>query len=532
METIFGVPGEENADLLISLLDSPIEFVICRHEQAAAFMADVHGRLTGMPGICLSTLGPGATNLVTGVASANMDHSPLVAIVGQATTKRLHKESHQNMDAIRMFEPITKWATSVRDADNIPEVIRKVFKLAGDEKPGATVIEFPEDIAKEDTDEVPIPPRGPDRGSGADIFYVERALELLAEATTPVILAGHGCVRQGASDALTRFAERTGIYAANTFMGKGAISARDPHCLYAVGLTARDVALEAFEKADLVICIGYDMVEWHPESWNVGRSKRIIHIDTEPAEADKHYVADVEIVGDIVAILAEINTRLGSTHRKETPQFGELRKLMSQELHEHDADDGFPMKPQRILSDLRLALRDEDLLISDVGAHKMWVARHYPTYVAETCFITNGFCSMGFALPGAIAAKKLHPDRNVVALCGDGGFLMNVQDLITAVRYDAPITAVVWEDHRYGLIEWKQQVTYGSTSYADLVNPDFVKLAEAFGCGAIRVETAEAFRPALERAFAEPRRPTVILVPVDSRENLKLTRRLGNLVAR
>ncbi|MBT3270474.1 acetolactate synthase large subunit [Candidatus Poribacteria bacterium] len=532
VDTIFGVPGEENADLMMSLLDSSIEFVICRHEQAAAFMADMHGRLTGRPGVCLATLGPGASNLLTGVASANMDDSPLVAIIGQASTQRLHKESHQNMDAVAMFRPVTKWTSTIREPENINEVVHKAFKLAAAEKPGATVIELPEDIAKKDTDDEPIRARTDDTRAGAEPRHVEAALGLIEKATAPVILTGWGVIRTGAANALAELIGRTHIYAAQTFMGKGALSARDEHCLYCVGLGSRDIVLEAFEQADLVLCIGYDMVEWHPERWNIGADKHIVHIDTQPAEVDQDYNPDVEVVGDICAALEAINGRLTASHAKAPSRFADLRARMTRGLHEHDGDDAFPMKPQKMLSDLRAVMRDDDILLSDVGAHKMWVARHYPTYEPGTCFITNGFCSMGFALPGAIAAKRLHPDRNVVALCGDGGFLMNVQDLITAVRYETPITVLVWEDHKYGLIEWKQEDSFGKSSHIDLVNPDLIALAAAFGCQAIRVESVHGFTDALNEAFAETSRPTVIVAPVDYAENMKLTRRLGEIICR
>jgi acetolactate synthase-1/2/3 large subunit len=459
-----------------------------------------------------------------------MDNSPLVAIIGQASTQRLHKESHQNMDAVAMFRPVTKWTSTIREPQNISEVVHKAFKLATAEKPGATVIELPEDIAGRETEDAPISVRQPDPHTGTDPHHVDSVLDLIASADTPLILAGWGCVRTGAAEALADMTHRTHIYAANTFMGKGALSARDEHCLYCVGLGARDIVIQAFDEANLVICAGYDMVEWHPERWNTGRPKLIVHIDTQPAEVDQDYDPDVEIVGDIRVILEAINGRLGPEHTKQPARFAALRARMTHELRAHDGDQAFPMKPQKMLSDLRSAMRDDDVLISDVGAHKMWIARHYPAYLPGTCLITNGFCSMGFAMPGAIAAKSLHPDRNVVALCGDGGFLMNVQDLITAVRYEAPITVLVWEDRKYGLIEWKQETAFGRSSHIELENPDLVRLAEAFECQAIRVESVAGFSDALGAAFAERTRPTVVVAPVDYAENMLLTRRLGEII--
>ena len=528
VEVMFGVPGEENADLMISLLDSPIKFIICRHEQGAAFMADLYGRLTGKPGVCMSTLGPGATNLTTGVANANMDNSPLVAIVGQASVRRLHKESHQNMDTVSMFAPITKWAASIHDETNIPEVINKAFKLARTEKAGATLIELPENIAKRQTDVLPFRPSRV-RRPGADDKAVDIGLELIANAKTPLILAGNGCIRTRPAKQLKRFVEKTNIFLVTTFMGKGSLSALHDKCLFTAGLAANDHATTAFKVADLVICIGYDMVEWHPEIWNVGNEKQIIHIDFEPAEVDEHYRADVEIVGDLAGILWAINEKIGPEHLKDGDCFKELRLEVLEELKRYDRDDGFPMKPQRVVSELRSVMRPEDILISDVGAHKMWVARHYLTYEPNTCIISNGFCSMGIALPGAISAKMIYPDKNVVGLCGDGGFLMNVQELATAVQYKIPVIFLVWVDGGYGLIKWKQDRQFGKSSHTQFKNPDLAALAESFGCKGINVRAASEFVPAMIEAFANTKSPTVVVLPVDYDENIKLTQKLGDL---
>ncbi|MDJ0829267.1 MAG: acetolactate synthase large subunit [Desulfobacterales bacterium] len=535
VDTIFGIPGEENADFMISLLDSSIEFVICRHEQAAAFMADMYGRMTGKPGVCLATLGPGATNLTTGLGQADMDCSPVVGIIGQAGTYRLHKESHQNMDAVSMFKPLTKWATTVMAPDNIPEIVRKAFKVATSEKPGVTVIELPEDIAKGSSDLEPIRGKAEVEKAAVDLFRVAEALKLIAESKFPVALVGLGCVRARARTEVEAFLDKSGIYGAETFMGKGALSIKNDHAFATVGLGARDLALEGFEKADLVITLGYDMVEWHPDRWNVGEPKKIIHIDTQPAEVDKLYNVDVEIIGDIRAALSAMTAGLAADHTARTDSYKEtmsgVRQTMKAELAEHNDDDGFPMKPQRILSDLRSVMGADDILISDVGAHKMWVARQYPAYEPATCIISNGFCSMAGSVPGAMAAKRVYPDRNIVALCGDGGFMMNVQDMITAVRYDMPITVLLWVDKQYGLIKWKQEAAFGKYSNIKLVNPDFVKLADAFGWQSIAVGAANELVPALNNAFNEKSKPTLVIVPVDYEENMKLTKRLGEIIA-
>ncbi len=533
VDTIYGVPGEENADLMISLMDSPIDFVLTRHEQGAAFMADLAGRLTGKPGVCLGTLGPGATNLITGVANANMDRSPVVAITGQAGTDRLHKESHQTMDVVSMFKPVTKWATSILEAENVPEIVRKAFRVACMEKPGATLIELPEDIAKRTTDARPLRGDVLVRRPGPDPWAVQLALRLIQKSKRPFILAGNGCVRSHTSEQLQAFVQSTKIYTAHTFMGKGAVPTCHERCLFTAGLGRNDQVTQAIQRADLVICIGYDMVEWHPSIWNPNGDKKIIHIDSLPAEVDKHYHADVEIVADVAYSLEALNAGLGPEHVKSEPVFEADRQLMLRELTEFNQDEGFPMKPQRILADLRSVMAAEDILISDVGAHKMWVARQYFTLQPNTCIISNGFCSMGIAMPGAIAAKRLFPKRRVVGLVGDGAFLMNVQELATAVELGVAPVFLVWEDGGYGLIELKQRTQFGRVSpHVKFRAPsDAVAIAQAFGCKGIKVNSPAHLKQALAEGFAEKGRPTVISVPVDYTENVRLTSKIGPIIA-
>ena len=533
VERIFGVPGEENADLMISLIGSSIEFVLCRHEQAAAFMADAYGRLTGKAGVCLATLGPGATNLVTGVADANMDRAPVVAIIGQGSTARLHKESHQNMDAIAMFEPISKWARSIQNPTTIPEVLRKAFKVAQMEKPGATVVELPEDIAKEEVELQPMQPIRT-RRPGADWKAVNEAVDHIIAAKHPLILAGNGTVRNRAVKQLRRLAQKTGIPVVNTFMGKGAVPMDDPHCLFTIGLQGKDHVLRAFKKADLVIAVGYDLVEYAPSFWNPERDKTIVHIDFEPTEIDEAFPVAVDIYADVADALWQINERINEVRGDNLPLHDighcqELRETIWADLTAERDDTAYPMKPQRILNDIRAALGPSDILLSDVGAHKMWVSRYYQCLEQNTCLISNGFCSMGFALPGAIGAAYARPDSRVVAVCGDAGFLMNVQDLETAARLGTACVFVVWLDGEYGLIKWKQQNQFdGRHSELAFNNPDMELLAKSFGIWGRKVETAEAFRPALEEALAQ-NGPALIAVEVDYAENRKLTKRLGEI---
>ena len=530
VDTIFGLPGEENADFVMSLRDSSIRFVLCRHEQTAAFMADVYGRLTGKAGVCLGTLGPGATNLVTGVADGNMDRAPMVVLTGQADTRRMHKESHQAMDVVEMFRPLTKWARQVIHPDNIPEVVRKAFKLAETEKPGACHIELPEDIAAAEASAEPIP-FNKTRRPAPDEKILDQAVELLRSAERPVILAGNGAIRKRASKMLRRFAERTGIPVLNTFMGKGAVPRSSEHCLFTVGLQAKDYAVHVLERADLVIAVGYDLVEYHPRLWNAGSPKRILHIDFLPAEVDEHYRVDVEVNSDVANALWRLSERVADQGPKfDIGEYASVREALRSEFSAHADDRGEgPIRPQKVLWDVRQALGPEDIVLSDVGAHKMWIARYYQCDEPNTCLISNGFCSMGFAMPGAMAAKLVFPDRRVLAICGDAGGLMNIQDLETAARLGLGIVVMIWEDHEYGLIKWKQQTHFGDHTDLAFGNPDWVKLAEAFGCRGLRCERAEDLRGVLDEAFSGGTVPTLLALPIDYRENQLLTQRLGEI---
>ena len=530
VKSMYGVPGEENADIMISLLDSPIEFISTRHEQTAAFMAEMHGRLTGIPGVCLATLGPGATNMITGVAQANMDNAPLVAIIGQADSHRLHKESHQNMDAVSMYKSVTKWSTTIRDPNVIPEVIAKAFKIATSGIPGAVLIELPEDLAKEDTQAQVLKPFQHALDIGTTPGQIDNALKLLAQSKKPILLLGDGAVRLECDSELKTFLDKTQLYSAHTFMGKGAVSNLYERSLHCVGLGMKDVVIKAFEASDCVICIGYDMVEYPPARWNIGKEKKIIYINADIAEVDQDFVPDVEMVGNMNTILQQINARLDSSHLKKDPYFASMQKAIQQDVRDGNDDPSFPMKPKRILADIRSTLRDQDILVSDVGAHKMWVARQYGARQSKTCFISNGFCSMGGSMPGALEAKRLHPEKQVVAVCGDGGFMMSIQALVTGVQLKVPFVTVLWEDDHYGLIKWKQEMHYNTCSHVDLQNPDLQKLAEAYGCHSVRIENTEDFTTALQKALRIQDRPSVLVVPVDYSENMKLFHHLHEAV--
>jgi len=528
---IFGVPGEENADFVMSLKHSQsIRFFLTRHEQGAAFMAEAYGRLLSSPAVCLGTLGPGATNLITGVANANMDRVPMLVITGQGSSARLHKESHQIMDAVRMFAPVTKWTVRVINPDTIPEIVRKAVRIARGEKPGAVHIELPEDIASGETSEVPMQPKRFVR-PGPDPSMVSLVAETLAGKKRPVIIAGNGCVRKKLDGALTRLCDATGLSVISTFMAKGAVDVDSDHCMYTIGLSARDLPAYAIDAADAVLTIGYDMVEYPPMLWNAGSDKTIIHIDFTPAEIDEHYNPDYELIGDIKQSLLQLTEALASKRFEyDLTRFRELREAMTRELSlTADEETTGLVKPQKILWETRKLLARDAIVLSDVGAHKMWIARHFHCHEPNTCLIPNGFCSMGSALPGAIAAALVYPKREILAICGDGGFMMNVQEMETATRLGVNITVMVWEDHEYGLIAWKQETEFGENTDLKFNNPDWSLLATAFGWHCHLVTDSRDLPGMVRSAIDEPG-PSLVIVAVDYRENMKLIHHLGEIV--
>ncbi len=526
VEYIFGLPGEENLDVLEALKNSSIKFITTRHEQGAAFMADVYGRLTGKAGVCLSTLGPGATNLMTGVADANLDGAPLVAITGQVGTDRMHIESHQYLDLVAMFAPVTKWNKQIVRPGITPEVVRRAFKTAQSEKPGAVHIDLPENIAAMPADGSPLPLDSQEKVY-ASYRTLNMAAAVISKAKNPLILAGNGAIRANASEALTEFATALNIPVANTFMGKGVIPYTHPLALWAVGLQQRDLISCAFDRSDLIIAVGYDLIEYSPKKWNPEGKLPIIHIGMTPAEIDSSYAPVVEVVGDITDSLIDILKR-ADRQNKPTPVTAGLKTEIRADYETYANDTGFPIKPQKLIYDLRQVMGPEDIAICDVGAHKMWMARHYHSDCPNTCIISNGFAAMGIAIPGAIAAKLVHPDKRVVAVTGDGGFMMNCQELETALRVGTPFVTLIFNDGGYGLIEWKQLNYFGTSSFIKFGNPDFVKFAESMGLKGYRVESTQDLIPTLEDAFRQDV-PTVIDVPVDYGENLRLSQKSGDL---
>ncbi|WP_433149737.1 acetolactate synthase large subunit [Actinomadura nitritigenes] len=528
VEYVFGIPGEENIHFVHALNDSPIRYILVRHEQGAAFMAEIYGRLTGKAGVASATLGPGAINLQLGVADATTNSTPVVAISAQVGLDRIYKESHQIVDLVSLFRPITKWSELAPTAEALPEMVRKAFKTAQTERPGAVYLAIPEDVESAKVSDALKPlPVNIVRPQEPSPSQIARAADVIALARQPIVLAGHGATRDRASDALIHFSERLGLPVATTFNGKGVFPDDHRNALGAVGFMRHDYVNFGFDEADVLIAVGYELQEFDPVKINPNADKKIIHIHQSPAEVDDHYPVTVGIQGDISRSLRAL---ADSVHRRwDVNGTGEkIRRMMRDELAEGATEEGFPLSPRRIVADVRSAMGRADIVLADTGAVKMWMARMYPTYEPNTLLVSNGLSSMGFAVPGAIAAKLAHPDRRVLAATGDGAFLMNSQELETAVRENIPITVLIWDDSAYGLIEWKMDLDMGTSSHIKFGNPDFVKYAESFGARGYRVESAAELLPTLRKALAEDA-VSVITVPVDYSHNLQLTDKLGDL---
>jgi acetolactate synthase I/II/III large subunit len=521
---VFGIPGEETLDLNESLDASSIEFVPVRHEQGGAYMADMYGRLTRSAGVCLGTLGPGATNLVTGIADAWLDRSPMVALTGQADLERMHKESHQYIDVVDMLRPVTKFNARLNSARVIPEVVRKAFKVAQAQKPGPTHIELPEDVMAAEVDASPLPVRSARRRPEPSPEELQAALGVIRRAERPIVLAGSGVARTGGAAALRAFAYTTGIGVAETFMGKGMLDYEDPRALGTVGLQSRDYALAGFEDADVVITAGYDLVEHAPANWNPDKDKRIVCLDTVAPEIDEHFMTEVDLIGDLSHILTRLAEELAGT--TFTTEESRLNEIVLGRFEAAKDDDAFPMQPPRALWEIRQALGRRDILISDVGLHKLWIARMFPAHEPDTVFIANGLAGMGIALPTAIAAKLVRPDCHVVTVNGDGGFLMNVQELETAVRLRTAVVNVIWENSEFGSITWKQDKKFGRHFGTRFTNPDFVRLADAFGMPAWRCEEVEDLGRRLRHALTLDV-PSLIVVPIDYSLDVSISEELG-----
>ncbi len=525
---VFGIPGEENIRLVDALSRSSIRFVLVRHEQGASFMAETYGRLTGKAGVCLATLGPGAINLLLGVADATTNSTPLVALSAQVGMNRSFKESHQGVDLVSMFAPVTKWSALVATREAPPEMIRKAFKLAQTERPGAVYLAVPEDIesavSPDDARPLDVNVPRPDEPSPSQ---VARAASILKAASNPIVLAGHGAARADAGPALTRFAETLGVSVATTFHGKGVFPDDHPQALGAIGFMRHDYVNFGFDQADAIVTVGYELQEFDPVRINPRGDKQIIHIHRFPAEVDRHYNVAVGLQADIGHSLDALAAALDCHFENQTANL-QIRELLAKELAQGTSDDRFPMAPARVVADTRAAMRRDDIVLVDTGALKMWMARLYRTYAPNTCLISNGLSTMAWTLPGAIGAKVARPDARILVATGDGGFLMNSQEIETALRERIPMVILIWIDDAYGLISWKMDLELGHHVDTTFGNPDFVAYAESFGAVGYEITSPDQLLPTLQTALAEDT-VSVIACPVDYSANLELIRSLGDL---
>jgi acetolactate synthase-1/2/3 large subunit len=526
---VFGIPGEENIRLVDAInSSSKIRFILVHHEQAASFMAEMYGRVTGKAGVCVGTLGPGAINLLLGTADAFTDSAPLVAISAQVGLNRAYKETHQFVDLLSMFKPITKWSAEIKIPHSVPTMIRKAFKIAQTERTGACYIAIPQDVEEMEVPKDTKPLFPSEVYDSAPLpSQIARASEILEKATYPLILAGHGAARDNAQDALVYFSEKLNIPVATTFMGKGVFPDRHPNALGTIGFMHRDYINFGFDKADLLICIGYDMQEFDPVRINPKGDKKILHISRYPAEVDANYPVSVGIQSNISMALEHLSNNIKPKEGIK-PVSKNIRSLLKEELENASNDCSFPLKPQRIISDIRIALEDSDIVLVDTGALKMWMARLYPTYMPNTCLISNGLSTMAFAMPGAIGVKLAFPERKVLAVVGDGGMMMLGSELETAIREKIPIVVLIWEDQAFGLIKWKMDLELGHHSSVDFKNPDFVKYAESFGAKGYKISQPNELLPIL-RSSLKDNTVSVISCPVDYSENIKLINKLGEL---
>ena len=517
VEYIFGLPGEENLDLLESLRTSSIKVIITRHEQAAAFMAATYGRLTGKAGVCFSTLGPGATNLVTGVAHAQLIGAPFISISGQKALRGNHQARFQLIDIVSVMRPITKDAVSVIDPGNIPTILRNAFKLAQAERPGAVHIELPEDVAESET-AAQVQKRGFVRRPAPDRKSILHAADLINKAKHPLIILSSGANRNLITKQLMQFIDKTGIYAVHTQMGKGVLSDASDYSLFAAGIHRRDYVNCGIDQADLIITIGYNIVEYPPYVWNKELHKKIINIDFSGADVDTYYNPDLEVIGDISCALQQLGELVAD--RKSDKTFREVREFLDKKLS-IKFDKRYPLTPQDVVRHVREVLAHEDILTLDNGIYKLWFSRLYRTYKPNTFLLDNALATMGAGLPCGIAAKMLHPDRNVLAVVGDGGFMMNSQELETALRYDLPLVVLILNDNAFGFIKWEQQAKGFKAFGLDYQNPDFAKYAESFGAVGVKVREGDDLAKVLRDAFAL-KKLVVIECPVDYSVNFEM----------
>lgn len=513
VEYIFGIPGEENLDLLESLRNSPIQLILTRHEQGAGFMAATYGRLTGKVGVCLSTLGPGATNLVTPAAYAQLGAMPMLMITGQKPIKTSKQGRFQVIDVVDMMRPITKYTTQVVSGDRIPSIVREAFRLAHEERPGAVHIELPEDIADEQTSTALVQ-ASVVRRPIAEYKSIAKAIEMIEEAKSPLLMIGAGANRKLTSKMLSEFIKKTGVPFVTTQMGKGVVDETHELFMGNTALSDNDFVHRVINTADLIINVGHDVVEKPPFFMQVGDGKQVIHVNFETASVDPVYFPQLEVVGDIANSIWQIKEAISPQSHWEFGYFHKVHDACLAHKAESEDDDRFPILPERFVSDVRKAMPKDGIVTLDNGVYKIWFARNYHAAGPNTLLLDNALATMGAGLPSAMAAKMVHPDKPVITVCGDGGFMMNSQELETAVRLNLHIVVIILRDDAYGMIKWKQANMHFENYGLDYGNPDFVKYVESYGGKGWRIAAADELLPRLEACLQEPA-VHLIDVPVD-----------------
>ncbi|WP_421567111.1 acetolactate synthase large subunit [Stenotrophomonas sp. PD6] len=520
VDRIFGVPGEENLDFLESLRNSSIELVLTRHEQAAAFMAATHGRLTGRPGVCLATLGPGALNFSTGAAYAHLGAWPMILITGQKAVMSAKQARFQIVDIVASMKPLTKMTRQIVSAAAIPSTVRDAFRVAMEERPGPVHLELPEDIAGEEVEDVPVIPVHPLERPVAHAAALDRAEAAILAAKRPLVMIGAAGSRPWLTEALSAFVGRTRLPFFNTQMGKGAVTGGSNLYMGTAALSEGDYVHEAVARADLIIAIGHDTVEKPPFLMKGSGGPKVVHIGFQSATVEQVYHPDIEVIGDIGATVDALAARLEGK-LSEDPGMVELRQKILARLNDRSEEDRFPVTPQRLVHDVRQAMPEDGIVCLDNGMYKIWFARNYRTHVANTLLLDNALATMGAGLPSAMMASMLYPTRRVLAVCGDGGFMMNSQEMETAVRLGLNLVVIILNDSAYGMIRWKQAVDGFEDFGMRFGNPDFVRYAEAYGAKGSRVTAVEELVPMIEAAFAGGG-VHLLDVPIDYSENTRV----------
>ena len=520
VEYIFGVPGEENLDLLESIRKSKtIKFILTRHEQAAAFMAATYGRLTGHAGVCLSTLGPGATNLVTAVAYAQLGAFPLVVITGQKPINESYQGKFQILDIVRMMRPLTKDADQIVYARHIPSLVRGAFRIAEEERPGAVHLELPEDVAREEVDDDRVFPKQTIHRVFASDRAIAKAVKAIKHAKRPLLLVGAGANRKRTRQVLSDFIERTGMMFFNTQMGKGVVSGDDSNFIGTAAFSSKDYVHEGIKMADLIINVGHDIIEKPPFIMK-GDDQTVIHVNFHSAQIKGIYYPQIEVVGHISNSMARFTEELGKDYKAPREWVKPIREKIKEAIHHLDNDNSFPILPQRIVSDVRKVLPDDGIACLDNGMFKLWFTRHYHTFMPNTLLVDNALATMGAGLPSALACAIMYPKKRIMAVCGDGGFMMNSQEMETAVRLKLNLVVLIINDSAYGMIKWKQAGQELPDYGLDFGNPDFVKYAESYGAKGHRINKTEELEKVLNSCYEE-KGVHIVDVPVDYSQNTK-----------